>query len=241
MASGNNPKFSTTNWSVVVAAAQADPHASRLALEKLCGRYWYPVYAFIRHQGNDVHEAEDLTQEFFHFVLENQTVAMARQEKGRFRTFLLTVLTNFLHNERDRTKAQKRGSRYRIISIDEQAAESFYALEARNGHEPEKLFERRWAAMLVQRVLAELGAEFNGRGKAALFTGIKPLLTGEPAAADYERLGAEFGMEAGAVKVALHRARRRFGELLRSEVANTVERPEDIEGELRHLMASLVN
>lgn len=236
MAQNNDPNFSTTNWSVVLAAVHADPVKATVALERLCGRYWYPVYAFVRQRGHDVHDAEDLTQGFFHFVLERQALQRADQQKGRFRTFVLTALTNFLHNERDKAQTQKRGGRQQIVSLDEEFAESVYALEARNGETPETLFERRWTAMLVRRVLDELRREYDGRGKGAVFAALQPFLTGEPAGADYERLAQQFGMEAGTVKVALHRARRRFGELLRHEVAHTVDRPEGVEAEIRHLM-----
>lgn len=239
MASQENPNFSTTNWSAVLAAAQSDPQASRLALERLCSRYWYPVYAFVRQRGHDVHESEDLTQAFFHFVLERQALHRVDPAKGRFRTFLLTALTNFLHNERDKHQAHKRGGRHQIVSLDEETAEAAYALDSVLAGQPEALYERRWAAMLVRRVLEQLQQAHAERGKSALFAGLQPWLTGEPTGADYERLGQVLGMEAGTVKVALHRARRQFGELLRSEVAHTVDRPEDIEPEIRHLLAAL--
>jgi RNA polymerase sigma-70 factor (ECF subfamily) len=222
-----------------LAAAQSDPTAATAALERLCRRYWYPVYAFVRQRGHDTHEAEDLTQGFFHFILERQAFHRVEREKGRFRTFVLTALTNFLHNERDRVQTLKRGGNHHIVSLDEAAAEFVFAMEAGNGETPETLFERRWASMLVRRVLDELRHDHERRGRGALFAGLQPFLTGEPSAADYDRLAPQFGMEPGAVKVALHRARRRFGELLRNEIAHTVERPEDIELELRHLLAAI--
>ena len=224
MAQFDNPNFSTTNWSVVLAAVQSDPSAATAALERLCQRYWYPIYAFVRQRGHDGHESEDLTQGFFHFILERQALHRVDRQKGRFRSFMLTALTNFLHNERDKSQTLKRGGRHEIVSLDETFAESVYALEATNGETPETLFERRWASMLVRRVLDELGREHEQRDKGALFAGLQPWLTGEPTGADYDRLAVELGMEAGAVKVALHRMRRRFGELLRSEVAHTVRR-----------------
>lgn len=234
-----NPNFSTTNWSVVLAAVQSDPATATAALERLCRRYWYPVYAFVRQRGHDVHDSEDLTQGFFHSILERQALHRVDRQKGRFRTFVLTALTNFLHNERDKSQTRKRGGRHQIVSLDEEFAESVYALEARNGETPDTLFERHWASMLVGRVLEELRREYDGRGKGALFAGLQPLLTGEPVGADYDRLALQLGMEPVAVKVALHRARRRFGELLRSEVAHTVSQPEEVEAEIRHLLAAL--
>lgn len=231
-----NPNFSTTNWSVVLAAAQSDPVHSVMALERLCQRYWFPAYAFVRQRGHDAHLAEDLTQEFFRFLLETEGLQRIRREKGRFRTFLLTALTNFLHNERDKAQAQKRGGGRRIISMDDESAESTLALEASNGETSERAFERHWAGMLVRRVLEELGREFEHRDKKAVFAGLQPFLTGEPTAADYERLASELGIEPGTIKVKLHRARRRFGELLRNEIAHTVESPEEVEAEIRHLL-----
>jgi len=239
MESSGDPGFSTTNWSVVLAAAQSDPAVASHALERLCGRYWYPVYAFVRQRGNDLHESQDLTQGFFHFLLERRTLQQVKRERGRFRTFMLTTLTNFLHNERDKSQAIKRGGRHQIVSLDGEFAESAYALESINDESPEGIFERRWAATLVQRVLEELQKEFAERGKAELFARMQPFLTGEPTAADYGELGRRLTMEPGAVKVALHRARRRFGELLRSEVAHTVSEPEEIEAEIRYLLARI--
>jgi len=234
-----NPNFSTTNWSAVLAAAQSDSATSRLALERLCSRYWYPVYAFVRQRGYDAHAAEDLTQSFFHFVLEHQALHRADRTKGRFRTFVLTALTNFLHNERDKHQAHKRGGRHQIVSLDELEAESIYALEADRTGQPEMQFERRWAVTLVREVLQQLHREHDERGKGAAFIALQPWLTGEPTGADYDRLAAQLSMEPGAVKVALHRLRRRFGELLRNEVAHTVTCPEEVEAEIRHLLFTL--
>jgi DNA-directed RNA polymerase specialized sigma24 family protein len=239
MTRSENPNFSTTNWSVVLAAVQSDPFAAKVALERLCQRYWYPIYAFVRQRGHDAHESEDLTQGFFHFVLERQAFLRADREKGRFRTFMLAALTNFLHNERDKGHTLKRGGQHVIVSLDETLAESLYDLEMVDGETPERFFERQWACILVRRVLDELRLEHQQRDKTSLFTGLQPLLTGEPTGADYDRLGVELGMQAGAVKVALHRMRRRFGELLRNEVAHTVSAPEEIEAELRHLLTSI--
>lgn len=239
MSSDRNPNFSTTQWSVVLQAIQADPEKATVALERLCSRYWYPVYSFVRQTGQGAHEAEDLAQSFFHFLLSHQVFQRANPAKGRFRAFLLAALANFLHNERDKVQAQKRGGKNKIISLDEEFAEEVYTREIVDHQSPEKLFERRWAATLVRRVLDQLREEQEGRGRAGLFAGLQPFLTGEPVGADYDRIARQLGMQPGAVKVQLHRARRRFGELLRSEVAHTVSRPEDIEPEIRHLLAAI--
>jgi len=237
--SAGKHSFSTTEWTVVLELMQADPQRAQAALEKLCGRYWYPVYAFVRQKGYGVHESEDLTQGFFHFVVARGALQAADREKGRFRTFLLTSLVNFLHNERDKAQALKRGGAREIVSLDEQAAEETYSLEPADHATPDKAFERRWAAVLVGRVLDQLRQEHEQRGKASLFSAMHPFLTGEPQATDYEGVGKQLGMDAGAVKVALHRARRRFGELLRREVAHTVALPEEVEPEIRQLLAAI--
>ena len=239
MAHSDNPNFSTTHWSVVLAAVQSDPAAATAALERLCQRYWYPVYAFVRQRGHDRQASEDLTQGFFHYILQRQTLHRVDRQKGRFRSFILATLTNFLHNERDRSLTLKRGGRHEIVSLDESFAESVYTLEATIGESPETLFERRWASLLVQRVLDELRREHEQRERGTLFTALQPWLTGEPTGTDYDRIADELGMDGKSVKVALHRMRRRFGELLRSEVAHTVEGPDEIEAEIRHLLTAI--
>lgn len=233
-----NPVFTTTHWSIVLQAAHSDPAAAGAALEGLCKRYWDPVHAFVRQRVYDAHETEDLTQEFFRFLLEREVVRQADRRKGRFRAFLLAALTNFLHNERDKRQTLKRGGGHEQVSLDENFDEAAFAAD-RSIDTPGRFFDRRWAEMIVQRVLDALAGEHQQRGKGDVYRGLQPFLTGEPTAADYERLGRELGMEPGAVKVALHRARRRFGELLRSEVAHTVERPEEVEEEIRHLLNAI--
>lgn len=234
-----SPAFPTTQWSVVVDAAHSDPERVRAALERLCQRYWYPIYAYVRHQERDQHRSEDLTQDFFHFVLQEQVFQRAEPERGRFRTFILAALSNFLNNERDKAKTLKRGGRHQIISLDEKLAEEFFQNEPADQTTPEKHFERTWAVMLVRRVFDQLRDEFLERGKAEVFAALQPYLTGETSAGDYERLAKTLEMEDGAVKVALHRARRRFGELLRHEIAHTVTGPDEIEAELRQLLAAI--
>jgi RNA polymerase sigma-70 factor (ECF subfamily) len=193
----------------------------------------------VRRSGNDVHRAEDLTQGFFAFVLERRAFERAEPCRGRFRSFLLASLNHYLLNEHDRAQTLKRGGGRAIVSFDEHSAEQMYRRESVDDETPGKLFERQWAVTLVSRVLDRLREEFDKRGNTALFAGLQPFLTGEPDAGAQERLAGQLGMETGAVKVALHRARRRFGELLRREVAHTVNRPEDIADELRHLLAAL--
>ncbi|HVV01116.1 MAG TPA: sigma-70 family RNA polymerase sigma factor [Verrucomicrobiae bacterium] len=232
--------FSTTQWTVVMQSMSADPDRAQAALEKLCRRYWYPAYAFLRQRGLNPHKAEDLTQAFFYSLLSRRAFDSVNPKRGRFRSFLLTSLTNFLYNEHDREQARKRGGRSEIISFDHEFAEALCPVEPMgSGASPEKRFDRGWALLLARRALDDLRKEFEDRDRGALFSAIREFLTGEPCASDYEKAGLRLGMEPSTVKVSVHRARRRFGELLRREVAYTVNRPEDIEDELRHLLAAI--
>lgn len=230
--------FDTTQWSVVLDAADTSPETTAAALEKLCGRYWFPVYTFIRRKGHGVHEAEDLTQGFFQFVLARQAFRAADRAKGRFRSFLLAALTNYLHNEHDRRSTHKRGGRHEIVSLDNGLCETMYLKEA-SVADVGSCFDRSWAITLVRGVLDALRREHECCGKGALFDGLQPFLTDELEPGACKALAQQFDIQPGAVKVALHRARRRFGELLRREVARTVQRPEDIEPELGHLLATI--
>lgn len=234
-----SPNFPTTEWSVVLGAAQNDPEVVRRSLEKLCQRYWYPIYAFVRQREKDHHKAEDLTQSFFHFVLTQDVFSRANPERGRFRTFVLASLNNFLLNEHDKATRQKRGGKHQIVSLDEKLAEEFFRNEPCDHATPEKHFERTWAVMLVRQVFQQLSEEFRERGKDKVFQELQPFLTGETSVGDYARLSRALKMEEGAVKVTLHRARRRFGEILRHEIAHTVSSPDEIEAELRQLLAAI--
>jgi len=236
---GRNPEFTTTQWSLVLGTMDTAPARAAAALERLCTRYWFPIYAFIRRQGHDTHQAEDLTQSFFQFVLERQVFHQADREKGRFRNFIVASLANFLNNHRDHVAAIKRGGNQVVVAWDETLAEEILAQVPQNSGTPNQSFDRAWAATIIRRVLANLRAEHADRDRLAVFEALQPHLTGEPAAKDYTHLAAALGMEPGALKVALHRLRRRFGELLRKEVAHTVARPEDVAEEIRHLLAVL--
>ena len=236
---GGNPDFTTTHWSIVLAVLDTSPARAFDALEKLCARYWFPIYAFIRRHGHDAHQAEDLTQSFFQFVIERQMLHRAQRDRGRFRNFMLASLANFLHNHHDHLMAAKRGGQHVIVSLDETHAEEILAQEPENTRTPDQSFERGWAVTLIRRVMENLRAEHAERNRLAVFEALQPHLTGEPAPGDYENLAARLAMETGALKVALHRLRRRFGELLRKEVAYTVARPEEVEAEIRHLLTVL--
>jgi RNA polymerase sigma factor (sigma-70 family) len=231
--------FATTHWSVIVNARAADSSVARQALEKLCQTYWYPLYAFVRRQGHGPHDAQDLTQEFFARLLEKNYLDDVRRERGKFRSFLLASMKHFLANEWDRARAQKRGGAHVHVPIDTQSAETRYGLEPAHDRTPEKLFERRWALTLLDNVLALLREEFVASGKAEQFDQLKVALTADKRAVPYAELGVRLGISQGAVKVAVHRLRARYREVLRAEIASTVSSPADVEEEIRQLFAAL--
>ena len=237
---GNNAKigwFSTTHWTVVLEAGQADSPKTRDALERLCKSYWYPLYVFVRRRGHSPEDAQDLTQEFFARFLERKYVALADQSRGKFRTFLIRSLEHFLINEWTRERAAKRGGAHQVISWDEREAENRYQAEPADNLAPDKIFEKRWAISLLERVLGRLREEFSAPEKRELFEALKQSLWGEKAMASYQEIGAQLGMTEGAVKVAVHRLRQRYRELLRAEVAETVATEAEVDEELRYLVA----
>lgn len=206
-------------------------------MEQLCRVYWHPVYWFIRHhRAHNHHDAEDLTQTFFAHLLERDTLARADREKGRFRTFLLGSLTKVLANEWDKKQAVKRGGGIQHISIDEAAAEGFYGAEPVESETPDRVFDKLWAAALLRQTLERLRKEYIEGDKAALFAALEPALTGEPPGC-YPLIAAQLNMSEAAVRVAVHRLRARFREVLRSEVAQTVTSNEEIDAELHHLLS----
>ena len=205
----------------------------------LCRCYWYPIYAFVRRRGSAPHQAEDLTQSFFAFLLQNKGLSTADPSKGRFRSFLLAALVNFLNNEHDRAQAAKRGGQCEILSWDELAPEKRYALEPVEEFSADKLFERRWAFTIVERALDRVKRDYHENGRSEIFAQLQPCLTAEIEPGQYAILAARLGLSEGAVKTALHRLRRQFGEVLRREVARTVANPSEIEGEIRHLFAAI--
>jgi len=236
---GRNGAFATTHWSVVLAAGGLDAARSAPALEQLCGRYWYPINAFIRRRNFDRQEAEDLTQMFFASLLDHEAFKQVHPHKGKFRAFLLASLGNFLANDWDKRRALKRGGQFRLVSFEEAAAEDRYGLEPVEPASPEKLFDRRWAFMLVEAVLARLKAEYAAADKTNLFAKLEPGLAGESGPGWLAGLAMELAMSEGALRVALHRLRRRFGELLRDEVAQTVTSAAEVNEEIRGLFAAM--
>ncbi len=229
--------FATTHWSVVLAAGQNDSPQAFKALEQLCRTYWYPLYAYVRKHGYKAPEAQDLTQEFFARLLRQNWVARADPAKGRFRSYLLSALTHFLLNEWRRSQAVRHGGGVAFLSLDD-TAETWYALEPATDLTPEKIYERRWALCLFDRALQCLREQYTARGRAALYEALKGFLSTEANAADRARVGAQLGMTAGALATALHRFRSEYRECVRAEVAHTVSRPDQVEDELRALLAA---
>jgi RNA polymerase sigma-70 factor (ECF subfamily) len=238
-ASSGSRQFATTRWSLVLAAGQRRSPQSSAALATLCENYWYPLYAYVRRRGHEADEAQDFTQAFFARLLEKNDLAAADPGRGRFRSFLLASLKHFLANEWDRARAEKRGGGRSVLSIDFGTAEERYRAEPSHDLTPEKIFERRWAFVLLENVLARLHDESAQAGKADSFDRLKGFLTGEQTQVTYGQLAAELNMSEGAVKVAVHRLRRRYRELLRAEIEETVADPQVIDQEIRDLFSAL--
>ena len=232
-------RFDTTHWSVVLAAQGNKTTEARRALATLCETYWYPLYAYVRRRGYAAEDAQDLTQAFFARLLEKGYVQAADPERGRFRSFLLTALKRFLSKEWARAHAQKRGGRHGPVSLSVDSGEARYSLEPAHGWTPEKIYERRWALTLLDQVMAQLRRQHADAGKEPLFDHLKPFLSGGTGAPTHREVAATLGMTEGAVKVAVHRLRRRYRDLLRQEVAQTVADPLEVGDELGILLAAV--
>lgn len=213
---------------------------ARDALAALCENYWFPLYAYVRRLGYSSHDAQDLTQAFFARLLEKDCLADVSRSKGRFRSFLLASMKHFLANEWDRARAQKRGGGELLIRLDAHTAESRYSLEPVHDASPDKLFERRWALTLLERVLARLRTELEEAGKARVFERLKRFMAGEGGEDSYAAAGAELGLSEGNVKVTVHRLRKRYRQLLREEIAPTVSSQAEAREEIRCLFRALV-
>ena len=229
--------FMTTDWSLVLSAQCLSPAATE-ALEKICRNYWRPLYAFVRREGYAREEAQDLTQAFFARFLERRDLDAVRREKGRFRSYFLASLKNFLANERDRAMTIKRGEGRRPIPLDEMTTYAAADLETANHLSADRIFERRWALTVLEQVFARLEEEYGATGKMQLFERFKNLLADEDRQSQSD-IAREFAMNENAVKQAFHRFRQRYREILREEIARTVAAPGDVEDELRYLIAVL--
>ena len=232
-------RFATTHWSLVLAAGQRGSAGAEEALARLCSLYWYPVFAFVRRQGHLPEDAQDLTQGFFTRLIEKGDLGDADRNRGRFRSFLLTACQHYLSNERDRARAEKRGGGRLPVSIDVAAAESRYVRAPAHSETPERLYERQWCVTLLAAVLDDVRQDYEAAGRTAVFDRLKRFLTGDEGAGTHAEAARDLGMTADAVKVAVHRLRRRYREALRSRVADTVETDQEIEDEIRHLLRTL--
>jgi RNA polymerase sigma-70 factor (ECF subfamily) len=238
--SSSDDIFVTTRWTMVLAAAGGTSPQAERALEEICQIYWFPLYAYIRRRGHSAEDAEDLTQEFFRQLLEHRWIKDVDRNKGKLRAFLITALKHFMAKEWRKASAQKRGAGQRILPLDSRIAEGRYASTATPGADAEALFDREWALTLLDLTVKQLEQEYLNAGKADLFATLKDGLVMAHQAMDYPGMSAELGMTEGAIRVAVHRMRKRFRELYRAEVAQTLPPNADLDEELRHLSESLV-
>jgi RNA polymerase sigma-70 factor (ECF subfamily) len=230
-------RFPETSWSLIVAAA--DPVDSRKALAALCECYWHPVYAFVRRSGYDRDQAQDLTQGFFTLLIEKNYLSVADPQRGRFRSFLLGSVKNFLANEWDRANALKRGGGHQHVAIDPISAEAWYQPAAQTDATPESLFQRRWALSLLERVMSKLKDYYSTAGKSDRFETLAVFLNRASEDPRYDDLADRIGVSPGALRMSVHRMRRKYRELLRAEIADTVSKPEEVEDEIRFLLSAL--
>lgn len=231
-------QFATTRWSLILAAGNSNQDGdSRKALTQLCEMYWYPLYAYLRRRGCSAHDSQDLIQAFFARLLEKRALAAADQPRGKFRSFLLTALKNFVANQRREGRRIKRGGGNAVLSLEFEAGESRYQREPADQRTPEDVFERRWALTLLEQSLERLRDEYIEAGKEKLFESLKDRLGGGDT--PYKQLAESVGMTEGSVKVAVHRLRARYREILREEIAQTVATPIEVDEELREMFAVL--
>lgn len=236
MKTGSDPVFVTTQWSVVLRAGQPESPEAHAALAALCQSYWFPLYAYARRQGCDVHHAQDMTQEFFGKLLEKNYLSVADRRRGRFRWFLLTAFKCFLANEWDRSQAQKRGGGQHILSFDGMSAEERYQLEPEDNASADQLYDRRWAADLLEGARNKLRDEYAEANRAERFKYLEAYLPGGQPTLSQSEVGAALGLTEGTVKQEVFRVRRRFGELLREAVAQTVAHPDEVDEEIQYLI-----
>jgi RNA polymerase sigma factor (sigma-70 family) len=227
----------TTHWNAVVASGQGDTGAAA-ALESLCRTYWYPLYAYVRRRGYSPADAEDLTQGFFERLLRLNSLADVKEQRGKFRSFLLASLNHYIADQWDRDTAARRDLR-KTVSLDAQAAETRYGREPTTPETPERLYEKQWALALLELVVHTLRAEYDAAGKAELFLALRFTIAGDRQAVPYAELATTLNMSQPAIRVAVHRLRRRYREVLRQNLAQTVAGPEEVEAELRSLFAAV--
>jgi len=232
-------RFATTHWSIVRAAGRPETAQYQQAMRALCETYWFPIYVYLRRCGHRQDAAEDYTQGFFTCLLEKEGLRLADARRGKFRSFLLTALKHFLANERDKNHALKRGGGRRILSLDWEEAEGRYAVQPAAGVSPEKVFERSWALTVLDKAMSRLENELVRKGRGELFGHLKAYMTAGEETVPYQNVARTLGMTENAVKVAVHRLRRLYRELLREEIAHTVTEESEIDEEIRDLFAAL--
>jgi RNA polymerase sigma-70 factor (ECF subfamily) len=235
---GDAARFDTTRWSVVESAGRSTCTESREALSTLCRLYWYPVYAYARHRGLDPEQAADLTQGFFALLIEQKMVRGADASRGKFRSYLLGAFKHFMAHEWARARARKRGGDRKLVALDARLAEERYGIEPAHELTAQRLFERHWALRLLELAMEDLQAECAGEGKGRLFEVFKPFLSGGTSDG-YRGAGAELGLAEGTARVAVHRLRARYRQLLREHIRRTVSSPEQVEEEIQHLFAAI--
>lgn len=238
---GQVAAFPTTHWSVVLKAGEESNAAAASAMEALCRSYWYPLYAYVRRKGHTPGDAEDLTQGFFARLLQKNFLSTVDQRKGKFRSFLLASLEHFLAKEWNRAHRVKRGGLCQFISMDQFDGEERYRLEPRDNRTPEALYDRSWALAVLSTTMTRLQEEYEREGKGEVFAALKAFLSGDPDEQRYEDIGSRLGLSYGAARVAVHRLRTKYGEVLRDVVAQTVATREEVDEELKQLLAALAD
>jgi RNA polymerase sigma factor (sigma-70 family) len=232
--------FQPTRWSVVLASAQTQAPGAQSAMAELCKTYWQPLYAFARRRGHDHHRAQDMIQGFFLSLIESKSLSRVDPHKGKFRSYLLASLQNHMASEHTRDNAQKRGGGLKFVSLDDEDSDARYNSECSN-LPAETAFEREWAIAAVEAAISKLEEDFLKRDKAHVFQALKPYLLGEQPIGAYDKTAAELGLTAGAIRTGVHRLRHDFRMHLRREVAKTVDSPDQIDEEMRHLRTTLGN
>ncbi len=240
-ASGDRQReaFKTTRWSMVLRAADFNDEAAQRDLEQLCRACWHPIYAFVRRLGYSPEDAQDLAQGFFVHVLENRVLSHADPDRGRFRSFLLGAMRHFVSNEARKWRTEKRGGKVSFVPLDVTESEERFERAIAHPDTPEKMFERSWAENLLRRAQDGLKAEYENAGKQKLFESLQPFLVSSANPNSYEEAGKSVGMSSGTLAVAVFRMRKRYGELLRQEIVQTVDDPADVEQEIRLLLEAV--
>jgi RNA polymerase sigma factor (sigma-70 family) len=233
--------FATTHWTVVLAAGKRSTPQSDHALEELCHTYWFPLYAYVRRRGHTKEDAEDLTQAFFARFLEKNYLGLLDSEKGKFRAFLLASLKHFLANEWDKSQRQKRGGNATHLSLDWKTADTQFQIATTTEPSPDKAYDREWAVALLEKVIQRLRVECEADGRAKQFSELKIFLTAGKGALPYSAAAGSLGMDEGAVRTAVHRLRKRYRQLLRDEISQTLTDPAQVDEEMRALFGSFAN